>query len=202
MITEGGRAEFLGRVNARVESLAAKPAAAWAMFAFAFVEASLFPIPPDLLFLPMSALQPRRSFAYAGLCVAGSVSGAFVGYLIGGFFRGAIATSLIGVSGAGAQFAGILESYRVHSLPVLLLAGFTAIPFSLFTIAAGWSGVDYLTFGCGVLAGRMLRFFLIAAVLYLFAPAIRNLLGKYLAWSSLALGVVLVVAIAIGRWVF
>ena len=189
---------FLYALKARIESFAEKPYAEPALFAIAFVEASLVPLPPDILFLALAVARPRLSFRYATVCIAGSVAGAMAGYMLGAYLFEAAGEHLLGALGLGAQFSLVLRMYRDNAWTTLLLAGFTNIPFSVFTIAAGFRRtLDPMTLFLGALAGRAVRFYLLGLLLTLFGPVVKRLIDRYLPAVSFAL-----VALFVGLFLF
>lgn len=176
---------FVNRAKEWLEHASTRPYALWLLAGMAFIEGSIFPLPPDLLFLPLSLMRPRRAFVFASVCVAGSVAGALGGYLIGAALYETVGQTLITLSGFGSRFTSLLAEYQKHALITLLLAGFTNIPFSLFTIAAGFRHtltVETLLIGAAI--GRAVRFYLLGAVIFYLGPRVKPFLEKYLAVIS------------------
>ena len=194
----GNRTGMLYRLKAWIEHFAAKPYALWVLGVIACIEASVFPVPPDVLLIALSVAASRRSFLYAAICVAGSTLGALLGYFIGYAFFELIGRHLIEWYGMQTKFDVLLAAYRDHAWVTILFAGFTSIPFSIFTIAAGFNGTIVMsTFVMATLAGRSLRFFLVGALLFFFGPAIKTYLDKYLGWVSLACGLLFILGFLI-----
>lgn len=186
--------EALYRLKTWLEGLADKPTALFALFVIAFIESSIFPIPPDVLLIALGVSKSRRSFVYSSVAIAGSFAGSFLGYAIGHTFFDAIGGHLVDLFGMRAQFEAILQKYHDNAWPVLLLAGFTNIPFCLFTIAAGFGNtVPIGTFAFATLVGRAVRFSLVGGLLFAFGPAVKVFLDKYLLWVSISLGLLFVV---------
>jgi membrane protein YqaA with SNARE-associated domain len=178
----------------RLASLAQHPLALPALFAVALVEASTVPVPPDLLLIPLVLARPGRAFISASVCIAGSVTGAMIGYVIGATLFEDIGERLIALLGVARAFDHVLLLYRENALGTLLVAGFTSIPFSVFTIAAGFHRtLGPLTLLGGAVMGRALRFYLLAAVLSLGGPSIRRAIERHLPAFSIVL-LLLVVA--------
>lgn len=178
----------------RLASLAQNPLALPALFAAALVEASLLPVPPDLLFIPLVLARPGRAFFIASVCIAGSVTGAMIGYAIGATLFEDLGEKLIALLGVARAFDHVLLLYRENALGTLLVAGFTSIPFSVFTIAAGFHRtLGPLTLLVGAIMGRVVRFYLLAAVLVLGGPFLRRLIERHLPALSIA-GLLLIVA--------
>jgi membrane protein YqaA with SNARE-associated domain len=186
-----------------VEAFASKPYALWALFFIAFIEASFFPIPPDALLLALAVLYPKRSYIYAAVCAAGSVLGAFLGYYIGYAFFELIGSRILEFYGAMDHFETVLVKYREHGFLAILFAGFTPIPFKVFTIAAGFN----LTIPLGTLAlasliGRSLRFFLVATFFYFLGPQIKVYIDKYFDIFAIAFMVLLIGGFIVVRFLF
>jgi membrane protein YqaA with SNARE-associated domain len=186
-----------------VESFASKPYALWALFFIAFVEASFFPIPPDALLLALAVLYPKRSYTYAAVCAVGSVLGAFLGYYIGYAFFELIGSRILEFYGAIEQFETVLEKYREHGFLAIVLAGFTPIPFKVFTIAAGFRETIPLgTLALASLVGRSLRFFLVATFFYYLGPTIKVYIDRYFDIFAIAFMVLLIGGFILIRFLF
>jgi len=181
-------AATLERGKGWLEAMAGRPYALPLLFLMAFVEASLAPVPPDLLFLPLALANPRRSFVPATVCIVGSVSGAVLGYFIGMEFYTTIGARLLAWSGAESHFGALLDTYRDNAFMTLLLAGFTNIPFFVFTIAAGFrSTLSLPHLISGAVAGRAFRFYLLALLIVFFGPAIKRFIDRHLVVFSFGL---------------
>jgi membrane protein YqaA with SNARE-associated domain len=195
--------ELLYRLKAWVESFAAKSYATWALFLIAFVESSFFPIPPDVLLIALGVARPKRAFWYALVCTLGSVTGAFLGYYIGYAFYETIGSRIVDFYGFHDKFQFVLEKYRENAWTAIIVAGFTPIPYKVFTIAAGFrETIDLATLALASLVGRASRFFLVGGLLFLFGPAIHEYLNKYLERLTLALGILFVLGILAVKYLF
>jgi membrane protein YqaA with SNARE-associated domain len=191
------------RLKEWVESFAAKPYALWALFAIAFIEASFFPIPPDALLLALAVLYPKRSYTFALVCTAGSVLGAFLGYYIGYAFFELIGSRILEFYGAMEHFDVVLEKYREHGFIAIVLAGFTPIPFKVFTIAAGFNTTIPLgTLAVASLIGRSLRFFLVATFFYFLGAQIKVYIDRYFDVLAIAFMVLLIGGFIVVRYLF
>jgi membrane protein YqaA with SNARE-associated domain len=185
----------------RLASLAQHPLALPALFAVALVEASTVPVPPDLLLIPLVLARPGRAFISASVCIAGSVTGAMIGYVIGATLFEDIGERLIALLGVTRAFDHVLLLYRENALGTLLVAGFTSIPFSVFTIAAGFHRtLGPLTLLGGAVMGRALRFYLLAAVLSLGGPPIRRAIERHLPALSIVLLLLMVAGFFLLRY--
>jgi membrane protein YqaA with SNARE-associated domain len=193
--------ELLYRLKAWVESFAQKPYSLWALFVIAFVESSFFPIPPDVLLIALCVAAPRRSFMYAALCTLGSVSGAFLGYYIGYALFETIGSKIVTFYGFSDQFQLVLDKYRENAWGAIIIAGFTPIPYKVFTIAAGFKEtIDLQTLALASFVGRAMRFFLVGGLLFLFGPKMKEYLDNHLEKLTLALGVLFVLGILIIKY--
>jgi len=150
-----------------------------ALFILAFAESSFFPIPPDVLLITLAIAIPKKSFKYAALCTVGSVLGGMVGYLIGMKLMDAIGMPIITFYGAMDEYERIQSLYRQYDAWAVSMAGFTPIPYKVFTIAAGAFKINFPVFVLASIAGRAGRFFLVAGFIYKFGPPIKDFIDKY-----------------------
>lgn len=165
--------------------------------ALSFTESSFFPIPPDVMLAPMCLAKPTRGWGYAALCTLFSILGGMAGYLIGKLAFGWIEPWLMASSYAGA-FTNAVESFEKWGFWYILLAGFTPIPYKVFTISAGVVGMPFFAFIGGSMVGRGGRFFLVAGLIRLGGEDIANRLRKYidlLGWLLLALAIIVVIIV-------
>ena len=186
-----GRA-MLHRLYQRVLALAAGPyAPAW-LFAIAFAEASFFPIPPDVLLIPMALARPDRAWRYAAICTIGSVIGGAFGYLIGYALFDLLATPLLHAYHYEAAFERFRQAYAEWGLWVILIKGLTPIPYKIVTIASGAAAFNFPLFMAASLATRGGRFFLVATLLHYFGDHVRAFIERRLGLvtSLVAVGVV------------
>lgn len=169
-----------------------RPGGTWALFGIAFAEASFFPIPPDVLLIPLALGRPRRSLWFALVCTAGSVLGAIAGFTIGTFLFASVGQAILEVYGVTSQYAELGQMFNENLWLTLGTAGFTPIPFKVFTIAAGAFGVAFLPFVVVSAASRGARFFLVAGLLRLFGEQIRGFIERYFNLLSLLFVILLV----------
>lgn len=163
-----------------VESFAEKPYATAALFFFAFIESSFFPIPPDALLIVLALSKPSRSFVYAFYCTLGSVLGAYLGYLIGYVFYDTIGIGIIKFYGVQNEINYVLTKYQENGFLAIVTAGFTPIPYKVFTILAGFNlTIDLWTLTFASIIGRAGRFFLIAGLFFWIGPKIKVYIEKY-----------------------
>ena len=172
--------------------LAANRNAAAALAAVSFVESSVFPIPPDVLLVPMVLANRAKAWFYAGLCTIASVLGGLAGYAIGVFLFEALARPLFEFYGLTDEFGQFAQTYNEWGAWAVLVAGVTPFPFKVITIASGATKLSLLIFILASLIARALRFFAVAGLLYIFGPPIRNFIERRLGLVfTLALGLLI-----------
>ena len=180
--------------------LAGHRQALWALAAVAFVEASVFVVPPDLLLVPMVLAARRRAWAIAGLCTAASVAGGLAGYGIGFFLFEAVGRPVLDFYGYAARFSEFKEWYDEWGAWIVAAGGFTPIPYKVITIASGAVSLDPVTFTAASAASRGARFFLEAALLWRFGPPIRYFIEANLPLLASLSFVALIGGFAAVRW--
>ncbi|MEN9709781.1 MAG: hypothetical protein RIQ68_2189 [Pseudomonadota bacterium] len=163
-------------------SLAESPRATFALAGVAFAESSFFPIPPDILLVPMALAKPQRALFYAGICTIASVIGGIVGYGIGWLLWDTLGQWLINLYGYGARMEVVKAAYDQWGWLFILVKGLTPIPYKLVTIVSGLLEYNFALFVILSLMTRGARFFLIAGLLNKFGTPIRNLLDRYFGW--------------------
>jgi membrane protein YqaA with SNARE-associated domain len=157
-----------------------------------FTESSFFPIPPDVMLIPMCLAKPKKSWLYASLCTLFSVLGGMAGYLIGKLAFGWIEPWLMSSHYAGT-FTNAVEAFETWGFWYILLAGFTPIPYKVFTISAGVVGMPFLAFIGGSVVGRGGRFFLVSTLIRLGGERLTTNLRKYIdliGWLTIVLVVI------------
>ncbi|HUG43797.1 MAG TPA: VTT domain-containing protein [Acidobacteriota bacterium] len=162
-----------------VLSFADRPGGVWALLLIAFAESSFFPIPPDVLLIALAIGAPMRSWWFALVCSIGSVAGAAAGYLIGLEFYSLIGRPIIEFYSAAERYDQVKALYDRWDAVAVGVAGFTPIPFKVFTISAGAFQVHFWTFLAAAAASRSARFFLVAGLIRWFGPGIRELVDRY-----------------------
>jgi membrane protein YqaA with SNARE-associated domain len=178
-------------------SLAESPNAPFALAAVAFAESSFFPIPPDVILIPMSLAAPRRALRYAAIATIASVAGGMVGYGIGALLYDTLGQWLIQLYGYADRMAALKETYAHWGAMVILVKGLTPIPFKLVTIVSGLLGYNFALFVALSVVTRGARFFLLAGALNWFGDPLRIALERHFA---LFLGLIAITIIA-GFWV-
>ena len=188
------------RLTAWLERFASRPYAAGVLFVVAVIEGSIAPLPPDILFIALSVARPKRAFLYGTICIAGSTAGAVIGYFIGSMLYDSVGQGLVSFYNVQDQIASLLARYRENAWLTLILAGFTSIPFCIFTIAAGFQqtlDLGTLFFAC--LVGRAIRFYLISGVLFVFGASARRALERSLLIVPIVMVILLTLGLLLGR---
>ena len=168
------------------------PYGTWALFLLAFSESSFFPIPPDVLLIALAVAVPSRSFKYAAVCSAGSILGGCFGYLIGWHFMTSIGTRIISFYGLSEKFAYIETLYRTYDAWAIGIAGFTPIPYKVFTISAGAFRINFAVFVIASLVSRSARFFIVGGLIYVFGPRIQRFIDRYFNILAVAFTILLI----------
>ena len=171
---------MLRRLYNWVLALSERRSAPWAMAGVSFTESSFFPIPPDVMLVPMCLARPDRAFYYAALCTVASVLGAIVGYAIGFLFYDTVGRFLIELYGYADKVETFRGAYDEWGHWIVLIAGVTPFPFKVVTIASGFVGYNLLWFAIFSLITRGVRYFAIAGLLYFFGAWAREFIERRL----------------------
>ena len=182
--------------------LAAHQHAGWALAIIAFLESSIFPLPPDALLVPMGLANRARVFRYALICTISSVLGGLAGYLIGWLLYDTVGAAILDFYGMKEKFSTFVSWYHEYGAVIVLFAGITPFPYKVITIASGVAGLDLAVFTVASIVARGLRFYLVAALLFWFGPTARRILEKYLGWVTLGLGAALIGGFMLVKYVF
>lgn len=161
-------------------SLAQHRHALWALAIVSFVESSFFPIPPDIIMIPMIIARPNRAFLIAGVALISSVLGGLLGYGIGAFAYETIGQPILAALGKGDAMAAFATRFNDVGFWAVLVAGITPFPYKVITIMSGWTAMPLGTFIVTSILARGLRFFIVAALLWRFGEPIRNFIEKRL----------------------
>lgn len=162
-----------------VQHFAEAPYGSWALFLFAFAESSFFPVPPDVLLIALAVFIPLRAFRYALICSVGSVLGGILGYVIGYQFMDIIGLGILNFYGLTEKYQSVAELYNRYNAWIVGIAGFTPIPYKVFTISAGAFKINFPVFLLASVISRSARFFLVAGLIYIFGEQIRTFIEKY-----------------------
>lgn len=155
------------------------PYAPYALFIFAFAESSFFPIPPDVLLIAMAVALPTKAFRFALICSIASVLGGMFGYAIGVFFMDSVGKGIIEWYGVSGKYEQIEKLYQEYDAVAVFLAGFTPIPYKVFTIAAGAFNLNFPVFVLASLVSRSARFFILAYLINKYGVTIKIFIDKY-----------------------
>ena len=175
-----------------VFDLARHKRATWALSGVSFVESSVFPIPPDVLLIPMVLAKRHKWIFYATVCTVSSVAGAFLGYFIGAFLYETIGKPILDFYGKADSFDRVSEWYNTWGGWGVLFAAVTPFPYKVLTIFSGATGLNLLVFAIVSVIGRGLRFFLVSALLYKFGEPVREFIEKRLG-LMFTLGMILLI---------
>lgn len=176
------------------------PYGTWALFILAFSESSFFPIPPDILLIALAVSIPKKSFKYALICSAGSVLGGCFGYLIGWQFMTSLGNRIVDFYGLTSKVAYIEALYNQYDAWAVAVAGFTPIPYKVFTISAGAFKINFSVFVIASLISRSARFFLIGGLIFIFGPQIQKFIDKYFNLLATAFTILLVAGFIIIKY--
>ena len=160
--------------------MAESPYALWVLAAVAFVESSVFPIPPDVIMIPMIVAAPRRAFLIAFVALVSSVLGGVLGYLIGWGAFETVGRPVLEFYGKDAYFEEFSSKYNEWGAWAVLIAGVTPFPYKVITILSGVTQLNFWVFMVASVAARGLRFFIVAALLWKFGAPIRDFIEKRL----------------------
>lgn len=163
------------------------------MGAVSFAESSFFPVPPDIMLIPMALARPDKAYWFATICTLTSVVGGIAGYLIGALLYDSLGHWLIQVYGLGGKLETFRESYNQYGALIILLKGLTPIPYKLVTITSGFAGYNFLLFVLFSVITRGARFFLIAFLLHRYGPWARELIEKRLGLWALVSAAIIVI---------
>jgi len=180
--------------------LAERRDALWVLAAVSFVESSVFPIPPDVLMIPMIIAAPHRAFLIAAVATVSSVAGGMLGYAIGAFFYDAIGEPVLQLYGYSQKFAEFQATYNEWGAWAVLIAGVTPFPYKVITILSGTTGLDFTVFSVASAIARALRFFVVAGLLWKFGPPIRGFIERRLGLVFTAFCVLLVGGFVVAKY--
>lgn len=170
----------------------------WLAF-ISFIESSVFPIPPDLLLVPMAMAERNKAFYFAGICTVASVLGGFLGYGIGYFLWDAFGAPLFQFYGYMEEFAKFQEGFNKWGVWLVLVFGITPFPYKVITIASGVTMLDPIIFGVSSMIARFIRFYVEAGLIWKFGEPIREFVEERLALvMSIALFAIIAGYIGIG----
>ena len=155
------------------------PYGSWALFLLAFAESSFFPVPPDVLLIALAVSIPSKAFRYSLICSVGSVLGGIFGYVIGYQFMEIIGFGILNFYGLTEKYESVAEFYNRYNAWAVGIAGFTPIPYKVFTISAGAFKINFPVFLLASVVSRSARFFIVGGLIYMFGAQIRSFIDRY-----------------------
>ena len=173
-------------------ALAGHPQAIFLLGAVSFIEASFFPIPPDVMLIPMVLMNPSRAWLFALVATAFSVLGGIFGYIIGTFSYEHIAEPLLYSLGKEAQMVNFSNKYNEIGFWAVITAGISPIPYKVVTIMSGATNLNFAVFLGASMASRGVRFFVVAGLLHFYGHEIRDFIERYLNWVFMLFVILLV----------
>lgn len=188
---------MLRELYEKVLKLASHPHAELWLFAVAFAESSFFPIPPDVLLIPMIIVNFDRAFRYALVCTAGSVLGGIAGFMIGAFFYDTLGADIVAFYGLDGAFNKFSSWYAEYDIYIVGVAGFSPIPYKIFTIASGMLQADLTKFVIASAISRGARFFIIAWLLWRGGASFKGWIEHNFKIITMIVSVILIVVIVL-----
>jgi len=182
--------------------MAAHDRAPQALFCIAFVESSVFPIPPDVMLIPMILARRSRAWAYATIATAGSVIGGVAGYAIGYYLFAYVGEPILNFYGYGEKYGQMQALFDAWGPWILIAKGWTPFPYKVLTIAAGVFKMSLGQFILASIVARAMRFYLVAGLLYWFGTPIRDFIEQRLTLVTTAFVVLLVGGFVAIRYAF
>jgi len=163
------------------------------LFGLSFSESIFFPIPPDVMLAPMALANPQRAWFYAMMTTLASIAGGIVGYLLGALMFEAYIQPLIIEWGYGAKLDLAMNWFEEYGVAIVFLAGFSPIPYKIFTVSAGFLNMALLPFVLASVISRGLRFYLVAGLMYWGGEKMEQKLRQYIdriGWATIILAVI------------
>ena len=176
------------------------PYGSWALFILAFAESSFFPVPPDVLLIALAISIPAKAFRYALICSAGSVLGGIAGYVIGYQFMDLIGFRILNFYGLMDKYDIISDLYGRYNAWAVGIAGFTPVPYKVFTISAGAFKINFPVFLMASVVSRSARFFLVGWLIYKFGAGIRSFIDRYFNILAVVFVVLLIGGFILIKW--
>lgn len=190
---------ILKKLYNKILELSAKPKTEKILGLVAFTESSFFPIPPDLLLIPMALSRPLKWIRLALITTIFSVLGGLLGYFIGVFLWETIGQYIIEIYHLENKFSIFKENYNSQGALIVFIAGFTPIPYKLITIASGGMNLDLVIFILASTISRGARFFLLTGIIRIFGDAAKLFIDKYFSLLTFVIGFILILLIL---WIY
>ena len=185
------RKPMIKRLYSKTMALAGHPQAIYFLAVISFIEASFFPIPPDVMLIPMVLMKPSRAWFFALIATVFSVLGGVFGYLIGAFSFEQFAQPILFTLGKEAEIANFSQKYNEIGLWAVITAGVSPIPFKVITIMSGATNLNFMVFVGASLVSRGIRFFIVAGLLNFYGHEIKIFIERYLNWVFLLFVIIL-----------
>jgi membrane protein YqaA with SNARE-associated domain len=182
--------------------MAGSPRAPWALAVVSFIESSFFPIPPDVMLIPMVLSNRQKAWWYATIATIASVLGGLLGYAIGYYFYEGIGKPILAFYGKEHALDTFITFVHEYGVEAVIIKGMTPIPFKVVTIAAGVAKMDLLAFIGASIVARAMRFYMVAALLYFFGQPIREFIERRLTLVTTVFVVVLVSGFVAVKYLF
>ncbi len=192
---------FVRKIYDKMLALSEGNAAMWALFAVAFAESSFFPIPPDIMLIPMILAAPSKAWHIAGLATFASILGGYFGYAIGIFLFDLIAEPLLKFYGYLEKFKEFENYYHEYGAWIVFGAGLTPFPYKIITIASGAVKLDLLVFTIASVLARGGRFFIVAWLLKRYGAPMKTFIEKNLGWLSILFLILLIGGFALIKYI-
>lgn len=183
-------------------ALASEAKAPWALAIVSFIESSFFPIPPDVMLIPMVLADRDRAWRFATIATIASVLGGILGYAIGYFLYDAVGLPILKFYGKEHALDAFIAFVHDYGVPAVIIKGMTPIPYKIVTIAAGVAKMNFPAFIGASIIARAMRFYLVAGLLYFFGDAIREFIEKRLALVTTAFVVLTVGGFVAVKYLF
>ena len=182
---------MIKRLYNKTMALAVHPQAIYFLAIVSFIEASFFPIPPDVMLIPMILVQPSQAWLFALIATVFSVLGGVFGYIIGAFAYEQLAEPILFALGKESGMLNFSNKYNEIGLWAVITAGISPIPFKVITIMSGATNLNFAVFLGASMFSRALRFFIVAGLLYFYGQGIKDFIERYLNWVFMILVILL-----------
>ncbi|WP_264655740.1 YqaA family protein [Azospirillum canadense] len=176
----------------RILQLSARKDAVWWMAGISFAESSFFPLPPDVMLVPMCLSEPKKLWRYTNICALASLIGGLFGYAVGFYLFESIGRLIIDFYNAQDSFQRFQDMFAEFGPWFLILKGVTPIPYKLLTITAGFAHLDLTVFILCSIVARFSRFYMIAILLHFYGPQVRDIIEKRLMLVTTVLLVIVI----------
>ena len=171
---------MIGKIYDWMMRTAASDKAPEALGIVSFIESSIFPIPPDVMLIPMVLARREKAWWYATIATVASVLGGLLGYAIGYYLYDAVGAPILKFYGREGALDSFIKFVHDYGVPAVIIKGMTPIPFKVVTIAAGVAKMNLLAFTAASIVARAMRFYLVAGLLYYFGEPVRAFIEKHL----------------------